>query len=175
MSRPITRRDALAVLAGSAVSLRFGSAAGQRTSSQEGKKRPPNFVVFMTDDQRQDAMSVAGNRILQTPNMDRIAREGVRFKESFVTNSLCGPSRASSLTGLYSHAHGYISRRAPRSAGARSAAARANGGAPARARGRRPAGPASGRGDLRHPRLGFRAGSSATAFRRRGALVSSKR
>lgn len=54
-------------------------------------------------------MSVAGNRILRTPNMDRIATEGVRFTEAFVTNSLCGPSRASFLTGLYSHAHGVIS------------------------------------------------------------------
>ncbi len=112
MSRPITRRDALAVLAGSAVSLRFASAA-ERRPSREGKKRPPNFVVFMTDDQRQDAMSVAGNRILRTPNMDRIALEGVRFGESFVTNALCGPSRASFLTGLYSHAHGYISNADP--------------------------------------------------------------
>ena len=113
MSRPITRRDALAVLAGSAVGLRFGSAAGQVHSPREGKKRRPNFVVFMTDDQRQDAMSVAGNRILRTPNMDRIALEGVRFGESFVTNALCGPSRASFLTGLYSHAHGYISNADP--------------------------------------------------------------
>ena len=113
MSRPITRRDALSVLAGSAVSLRFESAAGRLPSSREGKKRPPNFVVFMTDDQRQDAMSVAGNRILRTPNMDRIALEGVRFRESFVTNALCGPSRASFLTGLYSHAHGYISNADP--------------------------------------------------------------
>jgi arylsulfatase A-like enzyme len=113
MRRPITRRDALAFLAGSAASLRFGSAAWRRPSSEEGKKKPPNIVVFMTDDQRQDAMSVAGNRILLTPNMDRIALEGVRFRESFVTNSLCGPSRASFLTGLYSHAHGYISNADP--------------------------------------------------------------
>jgi arylsulfatase A-like enzyme len=68
----------------------------------------PNFVIMMTDDQRWDAMSCAGNKILQTPNMDRIAREGVRFRNSFVTNSLCAPSRATLLTGLYSHAHGVI-------------------------------------------------------------------
>ena len=113
MRRPITRRDALALLGGSVASLRLGSALGRHPSSGEGRKRRPNFVVFMTDDQRQDAMSVAGNRILQTPNMDRIAREGVRFRQSFVTNSLCGPSRASFLTGLYSHAHGYISNADP--------------------------------------------------------------
>lgn len=68
--------------------------------------RRPNFLFVMTDDQRWDAMSCAGNRILRTPNMDRLAEEGVRFTEAFVTNALCSPSRGSILTGLYSHAHG---------------------------------------------------------------------
>ncbi len=63
----------------------------------------------MTDDQRQDAMSAYGNTILRTPNMDRIGNEGARFTEFFVTNSLCQPSRASFLTGLYSHSHGVLS------------------------------------------------------------------
>lgn len=66
----------------------------------------PNFVLFLTDDQRWDGMSCAGNPILKTPNMDRIAQEGVRFSNMFVTTSLCGPSRASYLTGLYTHNHG---------------------------------------------------------------------
>ena len=69
----------------------------------------PNILFIMTDDQRMDALSVYGNRILQTPNIDRIGREGVRFNEAFVTNALCAPSRASFLTGLYSHTHGVIS------------------------------------------------------------------
>jgi len=60
----------------------------------------------MTDDQRWDAMSCAGNRILKTPNMDRLAEGGMRFTEAFVTNPLCSPSRGTILTGLYSHAHG---------------------------------------------------------------------
>jgi arylsulfatase A-like enzyme len=68
----------------------------------------PNFVIMMTDDQRFDAMSCAGNKILQTPNMDRIAAEGMRFTNMFVTNSLCAPSRATLLTGCYSHTHGVI-------------------------------------------------------------------
>ncbi len=63
----------------------------------------------MTDDQRQDAMSAYGNTILRTPNMDRIGTDGARFTEFFVTNSLCQPSRASFLTGLYSHSHGVLS------------------------------------------------------------------
>jgi len=66
----------------------------------------PNVLFVMTDDQRHDAMSCAGNLILRTPNMDRLAREGTRFTEAFVTNSLCSPSRATIVTGLYSHAHG---------------------------------------------------------------------
>ncbi len=60
----------------------------------------------MTDDQRWDGMSCAGNPVLKTPNMDRIAAEGVRFENMFVTTSLCGPSRASFLTGRYVHNHG---------------------------------------------------------------------
>jgi arylsulfatase A-like enzyme len=63
----------------------------------------------MTDDQRQDALSIYGNRILDTPNIDRIGREGLRFDQAFVTNALCAPSRATFLTGLYSHTHGVIS------------------------------------------------------------------
>ena len=72
-------------------------------SPEKGER--PNFVFFLTDDQRWDGMSCAGNSILQTPNMDRIAEEGVRFENMFVTTALCGPSRACFLTGLYSHNH----------------------------------------------------------------------
>ncbi len=68
----------------------------------------PNFIIMMTDDQRWDAMSCAGNPIIRTPNMDRLAAEGIRFLNMFVTNSLCAPSRATLLTGMYSHSHGVI-------------------------------------------------------------------
>lgn len=66
----------------------------------------PNFVIMMCDDQRFDSLSCAGNPILKTPNMDRLAAEGIYFKNMFVTNSLCAPSRATLLSGLYSHANG---------------------------------------------------------------------
>ncbi len=69
----------------------------------------PNILFIMTDDQRQDALSAYGNTILKTPNIDRLGAEGARFTEAFVTNALCAPSRASYLTGLYSHTHGVIS------------------------------------------------------------------
>ncbi|MBL7154760.1 MAG: sulfatase [Phycisphaerae bacterium] len=65
----------------------------------------PNVVVIMTDDQRSDCMSCEGHPFLKTPNMDRIAAEGARFANMFVTTSLCSPSRASFLSGLYAHAH----------------------------------------------------------------------
>ncbi len=98
----ISRRDFLkyssAGLLGSAFSIRTYSCSSL-------KKRKPNFVFFLTDDQRWDGMSCAGNKILMTPNMDRIAAGGVRFTNMFVTTSLCGPSRASVLTGKYAHNH----------------------------------------------------------------------
>jgi len=68
----------------------------------------PNVVVILTDDQRWDAMSCAGNPLLKTPNLDRLAAEGARFANMFVTTSLCSPSRASILSGLYAHRHGVL-------------------------------------------------------------------
>ncbi|HWN66630.1 MAG TPA: sulfatase [Haliangium sp.] len=100
----ITRRDALRLLGGAVASVPFAA----RPLRAGPAPRPPNVLFIMTDDQRQDAMSAYGNRILRTPNMDRIAAGGVRFTEAFVTSSLCAPSRASILTGLYSHAHGIL-------------------------------------------------------------------
>ena len=66
----------------------------------------PNILFILTDDQRWDALSLAGHRHLRTPNIDRLGREGVYFRNAFCTTSLCSPSRASILSGLYAHAHG---------------------------------------------------------------------
>jgi arylsulfatase A-like enzyme len=71
----------------------------------------PNFVIMMCDDQRWDAMSLYGNTVLKTPHMDRIGREGVMFRNAFVVNALCAPSRATLLTGTYSHTNGVIDNR----------------------------------------------------------------
>jgi len=71
-----------------------------------GQTRKPNVLFMMTDDQRWDAMSCAGNTILKTPNMDRLASGGMRFTQAFATNPLCSPSRGTILTGLHTHAHG---------------------------------------------------------------------
>ncbi len=77
----------------------------------------PNFLFIYTDDQRYDAMSVVqkeqGERgrfpWFQTPHMDRLAAEGVRFRNAFVVCSLCAPSRAVNLTGRYNHVNGIAS------------------------------------------------------------------
>jgi N-acetylglucosamine-6-sulfatase len=72
--------------------------------TQAGKRR--NLVFILSDDHRYDFMSCAGHPFLKTPNLDRLAKGGVWFRNAFVTTSLCSPSRASILTGLYVHAHG---------------------------------------------------------------------
>jgi arylsulfatase A-like enzyme len=69
----------------------------------------PNIVFFLGEGLRSDEFSFAGNNILSTPNMDRIAREGLVFRNAFAVNALCVPSRASFLTGLYSHTTGAVS------------------------------------------------------------------
>lgn len=66
----------------------------------------PNVVFVMTDDHAAHAVSAYGSRVNQTPSLDRLAREGVLFQNAFVTNSICTPSRAAILTGLYSHKNG---------------------------------------------------------------------
>lgn len=78
------------------------------TRAAETPNQRPNVVVILTDDQRWDQLSCEGHPFLKTPNMDRIAAEGARFANMFVTTSLCSPSRASFLSGLYAHSHGVV-------------------------------------------------------------------
>jgi arylsulfatase A-like enzyme len=66
----------------------------------------PNILFIMSDDHASHAMSCYGSKINQTPNIDRIADEGIRFGNCFCTNSICAPSRASILTGQYNHMNG---------------------------------------------------------------------
>lgn len=68
----------------------------------------PNVVFILTDDQRSDALSCMGHPHLKTPRIDQLAAEGVLFKNHFCTTSLCSPSRASILGGLYAHSHGVV-------------------------------------------------------------------
>lgn len=67
----------------------------------------PNVIFILTDDQRWDALGFAGNPIIQTPEMDRLAAAGIYYENAFVTTPICAASRASILTGLYERTHGY--------------------------------------------------------------------
>ncbi|MBX3256900.1 MAG: sulfatase [Chitinophagaceae bacterium] len=93
----------LFVLTGTCLLLTFYTVnvAAQNTA------RRPNIVFIFSDDHAYQAISAYGNKLVQTPNIDRIAREGALFKNTFITNSICGPSRACLLTGKYSHINGY--------------------------------------------------------------------
>ena len=73
------------------------------------KTKSPNILFIMSDDHAAHAISCYGGRlaqIMKTPNIDRIASEGIRLENCFVTNSICTPSRASVLTGQYSQLNG---------------------------------------------------------------------
>src|SRR6476620_1752557 len=66
----------------------------------------PNIIFIMSDDHAAHAISAYGSRVNQTPNIDRLAREGMMLRNVFATNSICTPSRATILTGQYSHING---------------------------------------------------------------------
>ncbi|MDD7985599.1 sulfatase [Lentisphaera marina] len=67
----------------------------------------PNIFFIFSDDHATQAISAYGSKINSTPNIDRIANEGIRFDRCLVTNAICGPSRATILTGKYSHLNGF--------------------------------------------------------------------
>lgn len=91
-----------------------GGAALALGRGQAQAPRRPNFLFILTDDQRWDALGALQRQLgeqgrfpwLETPSLDRLLREGVRFENAFVTNSLCSPSRACFLTGRYNHLNG---------------------------------------------------------------------
>lgn len=84
--------------------------AGAATAQPEASTRPerPNIIFIFSDDHATQAISAYGSKINQTPHLDRLAREGAIFRNSFCGNSICGPSRATVLTGLHSHANGFM-------------------------------------------------------------------
>src|SRR5688572_17668000 len=86
----------------------ISACAPARPASLRPSARPPNIVFVLVDDMRWDETGAAGHPILETPHMDRLAREGARFLNAFATTPLCSPSRASFLTGQYAHTHGIV-------------------------------------------------------------------
>ena len=75
---------------------------------QAAPKPPPNILLIFTDDHASSAISAYGSTFNTTPNIDRIAAEGMLFENCLVTNSICAPSRATILTGKYNHLNGQI-------------------------------------------------------------------
>ncbi|RJP25587.1 MAG: DUF4976 domain-containing protein [Candidatus Omnitrophota bacterium] len=98
----INRRTFLRGLAAGTAAISFPPAA--RTEITEPR---PNLVFLLVDDQRNDTLGCAGHPILKTPVIDSLAAAGVRFRNAFVTTSICAASRASIFTGLYERTHGY--------------------------------------------------------------------
>src|SRR3954449_4420933 len=87
--------------------LGFASLMNLEGQAAEGKR--PNIVFLFSDDHAYQAIGAYGDsrRLVETPQIDRIGREGMRFDRCVVPNSICGPSRATILTGKYSHVNGF--------------------------------------------------------------------
>lgn len=83
------------------------------SSPDEASGAPPNILFLLTDDQRWDTLGVTGNRVIETPHIDRLAHRGTLFDNCFVTTSICAVSRASFFTGLYARSHGVHDFRTP--------------------------------------------------------------
>lgn len=92
------RRLRIAALALALLAVSAGSAPADQT--------PLNLLVLYADDWRFDTLGVAGNPVVQTPHLDRLAADGLRFRNNYVTTSICGVSRASLLTGQWMSRHG---------------------------------------------------------------------
>jgi arylsulfatase A-like enzyme len=81
------------------------------TGASLGAAERPNILLIFSDDHAYQSISTYGTTLTRTPHIDQLAVEGVRFDRCYVTNSLCGPSRACILTGKYSHKNGFYSNR----------------------------------------------------------------
>jgi len=104
LGRLSNRRTFLKGLGAGALSLAVPGCAFTRSARPER----PNILFIMSDDHAARALSCYGSNIIQTPNLDRIANEGVRFDQGYCTNAICAPSRATLLTGKHSHENGVV-------------------------------------------------------------------
>ena len=105
-----TRRTVLKYIAGAAGAQVCGLESLEAfAQGVQGSDKRPNIVCIVGEGLRWDELSSTGNKIIKTPNMDRIGLEGCTFHNAFVVNALCLPSRATMLTGMYSHSTGAVS------------------------------------------------------------------
>lgn len=91
------------ILLGCSMLLLMGTGFAQKNR----KMQQPNILIIVSDDHAYQAIGAYGSRMMETPGIDRLAKEGAVFSNAFVTNSICGPSRACILTGKYSHINGF--------------------------------------------------------------------
>lgn len=96
-------------LAPSAIASQSSQQSTASSSSPKRQSRQPNILWITGEGVPLNALSCYGSRLIHTPNIDRIANEGMRFENSFVTNALCAPARATLLTGKYNHLNGMVS------------------------------------------------------------------
>ena len=105
VEKKINRRRFIQTVSGAIGALALGMNPRIEAATQEKVHQKPNILVIITDDQRWDALGCAGNPIIHTPHMDRLAANGVRFENAFATTPICAASRATIFTGLYERAH----------------------------------------------------------------------
>lgn len=89
-----------------------GMVSGNKTEKSEDQQKP-NIIFILTDDQRWDALGYAGNNVIQTPEMDKLAESGVYFRNGMVTTPICSASRASIFSGLHERSHKYTFQTGP--------------------------------------------------------------
>jgi len=104
----MTRRELIATGLGGLVAVSRKSGGMQSVS---GRKK--NMLILMADQHKPDCLGIAGHPVAKTPNLDALARSGMRFSSAYCTNPVCTPSRASILTGLYTHHHGAFNNATP--------------------------------------------------------------
>ena len=105
----MSRRGFLRKMTAAGFALPLMAGCTEALTSAPKKAKPRNVVYILSDDHRYDFMGFMNKvKFLKTPNMDRMAREGAHIENAFVTTSLCSPSRASILTGQFSHRHGVV-------------------------------------------------------------------
>lgn len=104
MNTPMNRAEFLRMMGLGAVSLAMPNVS----FAGEGNAKRPNILFIFADDHATHAISAYGSKINQTPNIDRLAKEGMLFRNCFCTNSICAPSRAVILTGKHSHLNGIM-------------------------------------------------------------------
>ncbi len=106
MDRHFSRREFLEA-AGAAAAV-AASPGAVRCATRDKQSDGLNVLFLMTDEQHHRSLSLTGNAYIETPHMDRIGREGVRFDQATCVTPYCSPSRASLITGVYPHTHGIV-------------------------------------------------------------------